>query len=732
MKNRILQIAVPCPLYTCFDYLAPDGANAKQLQTGMRVRVPFGPRQRIGLVLGLADSTTIPQEKLKQVLEVLDTTPLLSRDDLKLLEWAGNYYHHPIGDAISTALPVLLNKGNAAAMPDLPGWKITPAGQKAEDNKKAPRQNEILALLRQHPEGLSNTKILAECPNTHSSLRALDKKGWISAQSLARTQAGESPLQSPLALNAAQTEAVDQIGASLQQFQVWLLDGVTGSGKTEVYLQIIQRVLEAKRQALVLVPEINLTPQMLARFRQRFNAPLAVFHSRLTDRERLSAWLMARDGSAPIVIGTRSAVWTPLARPGIFIVDEEHDSSYKQDAGFRYSARDISVMRGRQAQAPVLLGSATPALESLYNAGNGRYRHLRLPERAGGAVPPSFHLIDMRGQYAPDGLSPLLLAAVRQHLAKRQQALIFINRRGYAPSLMCHSCGWVADCRHCDAHLTFHDTNRRLQCHHCGTQYSAPTQCPNCKAATLRLLGVGTERVEQGLRACFPDARILRIDSDSTRRKKSMETLLQRIHSGEADILVGTQMLAKGHHFPKVTLAGIINVDSGLFGVDFRASERMAQLFVQVAGRAGRAQEPGQVFIQTYHPEHPLLTRLLREGYAAFAYAALEERRQAGLPPYSRLALLRAEAPEEKRMMQFLNLAKQQAESLPQDAVQFQGPVPAPMERRATQYRGQLLLLAYQRAPLHELLRHWLPRLNLLPDAKKIRWSLDVDPQDLF
>ena len=735
--TNILQIAVPTPLYNHFDYLPPPGTDINQLRPGIRLRVPFGKsRTEVGILLAVVDKTDVPLEKIKAAEAILDSTPVLPETDLDLLQWASNYYHHPIGDVISTALPSSLNKGQLANMAFLSGWKLTAEGttlQVDELPKTAHKQKAVLNLLQQYPEGLTQAAITTRLSNTSSTLRSLEKKGLIVHQAIVHytpSADDERHKTSPLALNAAQKRVVNQVCNKLEQFYPCLLDGVTGSGKTEVYLHIIQKVIEQGRQALVLVPEINLTPQTVNRFKQRFTVPIAVWHSKLNNTERLQTWLQARDGLASIIIGTRSAIWTPLAHPGIFIVDEEHDASYKQQDHFRYSARDIAVVRAQRAQVPILLGTATPSLDTLYNAQQQRYQHFILPERAGAAVHPTFHIVDMRQQPRRESISQALKKAINQRLAAHQQTLLFINRRGYAPTLTCYQCGWVAFCEHCDARLTYHETTKELQCHHCGDIRPPDKHCPKCQHPKLYLLGQGTERIEEHLQNEFKEARILRIDSDSTSRKHAMAELLERIHQGEVDILVGTQMLAKGHHFPKVTLVGLINIDGGLYGLDFRAPERMAQLLVQVAGRAGRADDPGQVIIQTYHPDHPLFTHLIRHGYASFADATLKERQQAAFPPYTRLALLRAESLEPRFAMDFLNKAKAQTEPFLSDNVQLWGPVPAPMERRAKWYRAQLLLQSMQREHLHRLLSQWLPTLP--SSTNKIRWSIDVDPQDLF
>jgi primosomal protein N' (replication factor Y) len=735
----ILQIAIPRPLHSHFDYLPPPGVDISQLRPGIRLKVPFGANAHtIGILLAVVDNTTVPPEKLKPAHTVLDKTPILPEDSLNLLRWASRYYHYPIGEVIATALPSLLNQGKSAQLKqetvseNLPNWKLTEFGQTIDIStlpKNAHRQITLLSLLKQHPQGLNQAIIADTWSNITPVLRSLQKKNWITGQPTASSIQNQSSVKQTLSLNAAQQQAVSQIIGHLAQFYPCLLDGVTGSGKTEVYLQIIQQVIDNDKQALILVPEINLTPQIIDRFKQRFAVPIAVFHSRLSPQERLQTWLLAQQGQAPIVIGTRSAIWTPLAQPGIFIVDEEHDASYKQQDHFRYSARDIAVVRAQQAKVPIILGSATPSLDSLHNAQQQRYQHLILPERAGIAVHPSFRIVDMR-QHPHQSLSQPLKNAIAQRLEARQQVLLFINRRGYAPTLTCYHCGWVAFCQHCDAPMTFHQFNQELRCHHCG-EISSPEQvCPQCHHPQLSLLGQGTERIEETLIDHFQHARILRIDSDTTRRKNAMNALLEQIHEGDADILVGTQMVAKGHHFPKVTLVGIINIDGGLYGIDFRATERMAQLLLQVAGRAGRADMPGEVIIQTYHPDHPLLTHIIRHGYATFAQIALKERLAAQFPPYTRLALLRAESTEKGMALAFLTMAKEKAQQLDEKNIEILGPAPAPMEKRADWYRAQLLLQAEQRQRLHQLLTQWLP---ILPSPNtKIRWSIDIDPQDLL
>ncbi|HEX7112138.1 MAG TPA: primosomal protein N' [Mizugakiibacter sp.] len=557
----------------------------------------------------------------------------------------------------------------------------------------------------------------------------------MAAAGLVERYEAESPSADPTptpaaALNTEQQAAVDAVAAADGAFQPFLLDGVTGSGKTEVYLALIERTLAAGRQALLLVPEIGLAPQTVRRLRERFGDQVDVLHSNLAEGERARAWLRARRGGAHVLLGTRSAVFAPLPDLGLVVVDEEHDTSYKQQEGFRYHARDLALVRARARGVPIVLGSATPSLESLANAGAGRYRHLRLPARAAAAQPPALRVLDVRGRKLEHGLSPALLAALADCLDRGEQALVFKNRRGYAPVLLCHACGWHAACPRCDKPLTLHRGRNMLACHHCGSERPAPAACPECGGTALAPQGHGTERLEEALAARFPAVPVVRIDRDTTRRRDAFETLLGGLPADGAAILVGTQMLAKGHDLPNLTLVAVVGVDEGLYSVDFRAGERLAQQIVQVAGRAGRARKPGAVWLQTHHPDHPLLATLLREGYAALAAAMLEERRAAQLPPYAHMVLLRAQAARAEQADAFLAEA---AAALPGDAsLRVSGPMPAPMARRAGQHRAQLLLDADTRAPLRRVLPAWHTALAALPSARRVRWSLDVDPVDLY
>ena len=687
----------------------------------------------IGIVMGTAERSDVAEEKLNSVLEVLDERPIVDSALLELLRWAAGYYHHPIGEVVASALPTALRTG-AGTRASEERWRITTAGEQAcarDEPSRAPKQRRLLQELRGAPRTPHELRERLG-DSWRAAARPLTVRGWIESALAETGDAAEIPSapQPGPPLNDEQQAAAAAIQSGLGRFGAFVLQGVTGSGKTEVYLRAAQRTLAEGRSALVLVPEIGLTPQLLGRFRERLAAPMAVLHSGLTERERLLAWREAFSGRARVVLGTRSAVFAPVSNLGIIIVDEEHDASYKQhDGGFRYSARDLAVMRARGANVPVVLGSATPAIETLHNLDSGRYTRLTLTRRAMRAAPPRLSLIDLRAHAQSGGLSTPAVQAMTAHLAAGAQVLVFINRRGYAPTLLCTACGWIAPCTECDARLTVHLAARALRCHHCGADAPLPQRCPQCGFA-VKAVGQGTERVEETLTSVFPGVPVVRLDRDVIRRPGELEQAMHRIASGEGRIVIGTQMVTKGHDFPNVTLVVVLNADQGLFSSDFRAPERLAQTIVQVAGRSGRGERPGEVLVQTEFPEHPLLNGLLAEGYEGFARTALAERRAAAWPPFSRLAAVRDSAASAEAALAFLT----EARALAEDArgVHLLGPVPAAMAKRAGRHHAQLLIESRERGGLHRFLDTWLPRVQSLPSARRVRWALDVDPIELF
>ena len=724
----IIRVAIPVPLRQVFDYLPAADTDPSQYRRGQRVLAPFGHRQLIGIVVGTSKVADVPESTLKPLIHLLDEQPLIPEDTLALAEWAARYYHAPLGEVLSVALPVSLRQGNSLREEGFPGLALTSTGQTAPADtlRRAPRQAALVEYLKASPDGVLLETLHAE-GYTATVIRALKERGFC--EDIRLSGPTSITTEAPLQLNAAQQTAVTAITSAGKQYRCFLLEGITGSGKTEVYLQAIADTLAHQQQALVLVPEIGLTPQTLERFRRRFGHAVACYHSGMTEREREQTWQAAASGKARVLIGTRSAIFLPLPELGMIVVDEEHDGSYKQQDGFRYNARDIAIKRAFDKHISVVLGSATPSTESLVHSQEGRYQHLHLPERAALAALPEWRLIDMRRQSAAEGLSTTLVEAIRHTLQQGQQALVFINRRGYAPSLCCTDCGWQADCPHCSVRMTLHRHPAGLRCHHCDHHSKQPAHCPRCQSRQLLAIGAGTQRNEDSLKRLFPDYPVLRIDRDSTRSPHAMARLLEPVHDGAPCILVGTQMLAKGHHFPNVTLVGVLDADQGLFSADFRGPERMGQLLMQVAGRAGRGQHPGQVLIQTHLPEHPWLALLTQGGYRPFIDAILRERQLSGLPPFGHLALLRTESDNARDAERALTKARQ---TLNGRDVQLIGPLPAPMERRAGRYRFQLLLHSTERQPLHRALEQLAPAMEQISRKPRIRWGIDVDPLDTF
>jgi primosomal protein N' (replication factor Y) len=717
----IVRVALDVPLHTLFDYRLAGNAVP-----GQRVLVPFGRKQRVGVVVECAATSELDAKRIKPVLQVLDEAPL-SPDLLALLRFCSDYYHHPLGATVMAVLPARLRSGRPATFKEAAQYVLSESGRSLDLDSLPKRrvvQRRILAALREATLGAAQLRALS--PGAAVALKALLQAGWVETCT-------QAPAPDVFSFSTAHTLTVEQQRAvdAISQapgFRCFLLHGVTGSGKTEVYVHLMHRVLQQGGQVLLLVPEINLTPQLENYFRGRFpDADLVSLHSGLADGERTQNWLRAQSGRASVVLGTRLAVFTPLPQLALIIVDEEHDGSFKQQDGLRYSARDVAIFRASQIKVPIVLGSATPSLESYHNAQAGRYQLLTLTERAATQSQlPTVRCLDIRHAPLYHGISEHLLTAIDQCLRRGEQSLVFLNRRGYAPVLMCTACGWLSGCMHCAGKLVLHLQDQRLRCHHCGHQQRVPQVCPSCGNADLQPVGIGTQRVESALQERFPQARILRVDRDSTRSKGAWSAMRRQIEAEEVDILVGTQMLAKGHDFPNLTLVGVLNPDSALYSSDFRASEKLFAQLAQVAGRAGRGDKPGEVLVQTAFSEHALFRALCEHDYDAWAQTLLAERKSAGFPPFVYQAMLRAEGKEESAVHAFLHQAREAAVSL-QMPVDVYGVVPAAMPRRASHSRAQILVQHLSRKVLQQFLRGWSPLLGGM-QAQNIRWSLDIDP----
>ena len=722
----LIRVALDVPVARLFDYRCDDPA----VRIGARVLVPFGRRQQVGIVVARPAESEIAESRLKRVITLLDREPLLQRADLRLLEFAAGYYVHPLGAVVMATLPAALRRARTRTA-EPAAYALTATGRAADIDAlpaRARTRRALLALLRATP--VVNAATLRGLGGaSRAALKLFLAQQWVQPVSAPATIADKPAAADPApTLTAEQKTAAEAITGALGAYQALLLLGITGSGKTEVYLHAVAAALTRGGQILLMVPEIALTPQLEALVIARFPAVQVVtLHSGLADGERAARWQAAHSGRARIVLGTRLSVFTPLPALALIIVDEEHDASFKQGEGFRYSARDLAVVRARHAGIPVVLGSATPALETYRNAIEGRYQLLTLKDRIN-ALPPAIACIDLRQHRADEGLSAPLLAAIGARLDRGEQSMVFINRRGFAPVLMCGSCGWMSDCRRCSARLVLHQRDHQLRCHHCGHESPVPAVCPECGDADLAPVGQGTQRIEAALVRHFPRARILRIDRDTLRAKASWQDMRERIHDRSVDILVGTQVLAKGHDFPHLNLVGIVNADSMLYSMDFRAAERLYALLTQVAGRAGRGTTRGAVLVQTQFPDHPLYGALRDQNFDAFAREMLAERRQAGFPPYMHQALLRAEARELKSALQFLEHAAHAARRI-KPAVTIYEPVPANMMRKAGRERAHLLVQTTTRADLRTFLNAW--QLHLAgPGAATVRWALDVDPAE--
>ena len=735
-EGLVYQVAIPTPLRKLFDYLPPK--SKKPLQPGSRVLVPFGRRHIVGFIISIKSGSSLASKNLKSIDKSLDEQPLFSNQLLKLLQWSADYYQHSIGEVFSAAIPKKIRSANPIN-PTYQLWKsYSPSGKKKSNSlQNAPKQKALLSLI-QKQEGLTKESIMKAGFDSRA-IKELEKKQLIYKQ--IKTKPLENafkplPRKNPksIDLNTQQKKALTAITQIEGKFKCFLIDGVTGSGKTEIYMQAMQQQLCKGRQCLVLVPEIGLTPQTLSLFQERFECSVISMHSGLTDNERLTAWNMAKAGAVGILIGTRSAIFTPFANLGIIVVDEEHDSSFKQQEGFKYSARDIAIMRAREEKLPIILGSATPSLESLHNIVTKEFVHLSLTNRAGKAIEPTKIIIDTINKRLENGLSEQLLYKIEQHLAAKKQVLVFINRRGFAPTLSCQKCGWIAECKNCISQMTVHIKPPNIRCHHCGVLSKLPANCPCCNNSKLESIGLGTQKLEKFLQTRFDTIPVLRIDRDSTRKKAHFQSMLDEINTGKSCILLGTQMISKGHHFPNITLVAIVNADTGLFSPDFRGQEQMAQTITQVSGRAGRASSPGEVVIQSRHASHVTLNNLMNNSYADFAKYLLQERLATNMPPFSQLALIKAQAKQLSIALNFLkkiSVISNEINSNFNNQVNSIGPIPAPIEKRAGMFRTQLILKAKKKSTLQQFIHLLVLQIESLKIPSSIRWSVDVDPNEL-
>jgi primosomal protein N' (replication factor Y) len=747
--GQVLKIAIPTPLRRLFDYLPADEdidenhSKQSKLKPGIRVLVSFGRRSVVGVLVAIATGSALEQRQLKKITQILDESPLFPSPLLKTLLWSAAYYQHPIGEVLSTALPSNLRSGDPLNE-TFHWWKIAKSvsAEAMSALTCAPKQNALYRLLASNDKENTKTtiEVIKKAGFTKPLLNELTKKGFaeeiIETTASAEAFAAIDPVAfNKISLNKEQSTAVEAIKKKRGSYSSFLLDGVTGSGKTEVYMRVMQEQLARGKQCLVMVPEIGLTPQTIARFEERFPCPVVALHSGLNNKERLRAWRAAKEGRAGIVIGTRSAIFTPLAKPGLIVIDEEHDPSFKQQEGFRYSARDLATVRGREEKLLIILGTATPSLESLYNVRTKKYQHLKLNQRAGSSKPAKMELVDVADGHLDNGFSSQLLFRIGKHLQEGNQVLVFINRRGFAPILNCQACGWISECENCIAQLTVHAKPPSMRCHHCGIVKLLPKYCPHCKSTNLSTLGMGTQKIESFLSKKYSQHKVIRIDRDSTRSKKRLSQLLDEVQKGDPCILLGTQMLAKGHHFPNITLVAIVDADAGLFSADFRGQEQMAQTIVQVAGRSGRADREGEVLIQSRHSDHSTLQRLTQKSYGEFTEALFKEREQTFMPPFAHLCLIRAEGKEFKTSLAFLQQVAALTEQLCKQhkfSIELLGPLPAPMEKRAGRFRLQLLLKSGKRTDLQNLLSILAPLMETVKVTSSIRWSIDIDPSELI
>ncbi|MDW3095792.1 MAG: primosomal protein N' [Gammaproteobacteria bacterium] len=728
--NKFAQVGIDTPLRRLFDYRIPDSIS--ELHVGCRVLIPFGKRSVVGIVVKLIDTPSIEASRLKNIQEKLDVDAIFNAESLALIRWAARYYQYPLGAALFSALPPALRKSKPddSQSTEIKWLAINDAN---ESLRRAPKQARIHAWIKQHAEGVNKQQIRQQFPGSSVTIKALEQRGLIKSIEVKEQQLTQTLADNKLRLTEDQNDVSQAIINSLHQFRVYLLEGVTGSGKTEVYFSIISQVLKSpKAQVLILVPEIGLTPQLHHRLEKHFGIAIGLLHSNITEKQRKKTWLSITTGEVRIILGTRLAVFTPIPYLQLIVVDEEHDASLKQQEGFLYHARDVAIYRAKQLSIPVILGSATPSFESIHNATLEKFQHLHLNKRAHSDLMPKIQFADMRTEKAGTIISSPLNNAMHIHLQAGKQVILFLNRRGYAPALLCHDCGWVAQCSHCDSNLTYHTKINKLICHHCDRKKLKPEQCPKCSSNNLIMLGHGTQRIEEVLSQQFPAYSAIRLDRDISRRKGSLEKILADIHQLNHQIIIGTQILSKGHDFPDVSLVGILDIDYGIHSTDFRALERSAQLLIQVAGRSGRRSTQGEVFVQTHTPDHPLLQTLLHYGYPTFASKALQARSEWKLPPFSHHIAIRARSQNNTHLYIFLEKIADIARQMLPTEIVVQGPITPAMEKKAGQFRAFILLVANQRGLFTQSIETYLNHIETLAESRKVRWSIDIDPIDNF
>ncbi len=728
--NRFAQVGIDTPLRRLFDYRIPDSIS--ELPVGCRVLIPFGKRSVVGIVVKLIDTPSIASSRLKNIQDRLDDDAIFNNESLSLISWAARYYQYPLGAALFSALPPALRKTKQNDIEPLE-IKWLAINDNDETLKRAPKQALIHEWIKQHAQGVNNQQVRLQFPGSSAAIKSLEQRGLIKPIEVTKQPIKQTPADNNLQLTDDQSRVSQTIISSLKKFKVHLLEGVTGSGKTEVYFSIISQVMASPQaQVLILVPEIGLTPQLHSRLEKHFGISIGLLHSNITEKQRKKTWLSITSGEVRIILGTRLAVFTPIPHLQLIVVDEEHDASLKQQEGFLYHARDVAIYRAKKLSIPIILGSATPSFESIHNASQEKFQHLQLNKRAHSDLMPKIQFADMRAEKSGTILSAPLASAMNLHLKAGKQVILFLNRRGYAPALLCHDCGWVAKCSRCDANLTYHTKINKLICHHCDSNKLKPQQCPQCSSNNLIMLGHGTQRIEEILSQQFPDYSAIRLDRDITRRKGNLEKILADIHRLKHQIIIGTQILSKGHDFPDVSLVGILDIDYGIHSTDFRALERSAQLLIQVAGRSGRRSSQGEVFVQTHTPDHPLLQTLLHHGYPTFASQALQARSEWKLPPYSHHIAIRARSQNNTNLFSFLEKIADVARQMLPSEIVIQGPIIPAMEKKAGQFRAFILLVANQRGLFTQSIETYLNHIDTLTETRKVRWSIDVDPIDNF